>query len=939
MKKFLIFLVSIIVVVTLGLTTYYFLRNEEVIDFTVKEIYCNQGDIVTLAELGKVVKKENLTNKTVYDYNAGGEAVTTMFEYKEEQGYYIAKAGGNPIVVITTTNARCPEFKIAVHIGDGTGDTPYFVGSQADLMKIGNVEGYGLNGNYSLSSDIVLSEDFKPIGYNASTGTVAPFTGTFEGNGHTISGLKVTNEEEPVTRKVLRAETPSTGLVDAGLFAKLNDDAKILNLKLDDVTISGAFETAGALAGKAAGTIRNVTVTNANITNTKNGGYTGGLFGSFSNATSVLSVASVDTTTITIGKDTTTISEGTCVGGLIGKLDRAKVQATFAKATIKSINDAENKACAGGLVGEFGISATTGTIQESYAICATENANCGAFIGKISKQGEGFDQCNVLKYLVGNYCVASERDAILSMPEDIFKSEYFVRDDVFLVNSTAETEADLKLNNAYYYYSVGLDKHLWDSSVWSIEASSLPQLKFNKVALEEVSQAYYLKDLNDNPIADEQAFLKIISDAIKDNNGVLTGSYTIYGDVDLTEYGVWTPVALKDCVINFNGHKIKNLTLGSHDADGNMGLFTTMENSVVMNLTLEGVAITSNATNVGAVVGTVKKTSESSAILNVDVTYSANITDKTMTYYGGLVGYADSLTMENCSVSGINTINSTIDYAGGVVGKLASGNIAGVKVDITNISATKDVAGVVAVNAGTVKAYSYTTDSQSGVVHNGGKVVITCETSNATKIGGMVAENSGSILDGSFEIEISVKSTYNAEIKTYTLSGNSTNLLNIEELNTVKVGGVAGINTGNIENVTINGAGVKVLEANGNSMVIGGIVATNQGAIKYCACNVTKLGEYFANATHYVVGGIAGTNSTANASIYQCSVSADISGNYVSGVVVSMNNTNASANEVFVGKLTKGEEITITENVITGDKYVAGICYNFNAGKMADIQT
>ncbi|MCQ2565161.1 MAG: hypothetical protein MJ152_04840, partial [Clostridia bacterium] len=190
MKKFLIFLVSIIVVVTLGLTTYYFLRNEEIIDFTVKEIYCNQGDIVTLAELGKVVKKENLSNKTVYDYNAGGEEVTALFEYEEDKGYYVAKAGGNPIVVITTSNARCPEFKISVHIGDGTGDTPYFVGSQADLMKIGNVEGaYGLNGNYVLSSDIVLSEDFKPIGYNAAADATSPFSGTFNGNGHTVSGL------------------------------------------------------------------------------------------------------------------------------------------------------------------------------------------------------------------------------------------------------------------------------------------------------------------------------------------------------------------------------------------------------------------------------------------------------------------------------------------------------------------------------------------------------------------------------------------------------------------------------------------------------------------------------------------------------------------------------------------------------------------------------
>jgi len=41
MKKFLVFLVAIIVVVSFGLTTYYFLRNDEVIRIETKEIFCN----------------------------------------------------------------------------------------------------------------------------------------------------------------------------------------------------------------------------------------------------------------------------------------------------------------------------------------------------------------------------------------------------------------------------------------------------------------------------------------------------------------------------------------------------------------------------------------------------------------------------------------------------------------------------------------------------------------------------------------------------------------------------------------------------------------------------------------------------------------------------------------------------------------------------------
>ena len=58
MKKFLVFLVSIVVVVCLGLTTYYFMRNDEVINFSTKEIYANVGDIISLDDLGYGVTKQ-----------------------------------------------------------------------------------------------------------------------------------------------------------------------------------------------------------------------------------------------------------------------------------------------------------------------------------------------------------------------------------------------------------------------------------------------------------------------------------------------------------------------------------------------------------------------------------------------------------------------------------------------------------------------------------------------------------------------------------------------------------------------------------------------------------------------------------------------------------------------------------------------------------------
>ena len=81
MKKFLAFLVSIVVVVCLGLTTYYFMRNNEIITVKAKEIYCNAGDTIPLSSLGIRIEKANVSKKTTFDYNAGGENVTKYIEF------------------------------------------------------------------------------------------------------------------------------------------------------------------------------------------------------------------------------------------------------------------------------------------------------------------------------------------------------------------------------------------------------------------------------------------------------------------------------------------------------------------------------------------------------------------------------------------------------------------------------------------------------------------------------------------------------------------------------------------------------------------------------------------------------------------------------------------------------------------------------------------
>ena len=88
-----------------------------------------------------------------------------------------------------------------------------------------------------LKSDITLSGDWTPIGNgtrDSKTYTGNAFKGTFNGNGHTITGLTVISAD------------------CAGLFGVL-DGATVSNVKFADVNINVTTKNAGALAGLAVG--------------------------------------------------------------------------------------------------------------------------------------------------------------------------------------------------------------------------------------------------------------------------------------------------------------------------------------------------------------------------------------------------------------------------------------------------------------------------------------------------------------------------------------------------------------------------------------------------------------------------------------------------------------------------------------------------------------
>lgn len=163
--------------------------------------------------------------------------------------------------------------------GEGTEDSPYLIGSAADLWEMGVMvnSGTASDAHYKLTGDIDLGgEEWTPIGYYNKTDELAvSFRGVFDGDGHTVSNFKITEDT-----------TAYLG------FFGLTSGAEIKDLNLDNVSIVLDSEStqkiyAGILVGRfltnengLKGNIENCKVTGSEINVSSDGSvYGGGIAG------------------------------------------------------------------------------------------------------------------------------------------------------------------------------------------------------------------------------------------------------------------------------------------------------------------------------------------------------------------------------------------------------------------------------------------------------------------------------------------------------------------------------------------------------------------------------------------------------------------------------------------------------------------------------------
>ena len=264
-----------------------------------------------------------------------------------ENGYYIAVdvevlKAGTPDKGETDPD---PEPDPGYRVEDGT----YFVTNATGLIAwADHVRAGNWDTNCTLEADIELTGSWEPIGTDSSHA----YTGTFDGNGKTITGLTINNVSENV---------------NVGMFAYNGGIVK--NLTLNKAAIENALsvDSVGIVVGKNSGT---GTITGCSVSGTVSHTATRGAVGGVAGA-------NYGTITDCSMENGSVIGDNSTVGGLIGLnlsigiVDNCHVS-----------NVTVQGSAAGGLVGENAApqSSITGCWVENGSV--TGSACAGGVVGR-----------------------------------------------------------------------------------------------------------------------------------------------------------------------------------------------------------------------------------------------------------------------------------------------------------------------------------------------------------------------------------------------------------------------------------------------------------------------------------------------------------------------------------------------------------------------------
>lgn len=218
--------------------------------------------------------------------------------------------------------------------GTGSQSDPYEISNASELQAMED----DLDAHYELISDINASsttqwnngKGFDPVGRSTNSDfTPPPFTGSLNGNDHTISGITINRKNQN----------------NIGLFGAIGKSAAVTNISLTNTTVTAELGV-GGLVGKIE---NNGTVASATSSGNISGDvYVGGLVG-----------MNVDSGIVTNATASGSVSGNNSVGGLVGLNSGGTIRSAKASADVAGGSEV------GGLTGNHGAGSV---IQNTFAV-------------------------------------------------------------------------------------------------------------------------------------------------------------------------------------------------------------------------------------------------------------------------------------------------------------------------------------------------------------------------------------------------------------------------------------------------------------------------------------------------------------------------------------------------------------------------------------------
>ncbi len=541
----------------------------------------------------------------------------------------------------------------------------YLIGSVDDLKTLATYSsesGHNCDGlTFKLTADITFSytsdtdNNFTGIGSSSSN---CQFKGTFDGQGFTISGIRIYKTGSNFDDR------------NCGLFRDIKGGT-IKNVTLSDTKITGYDSVGGFVGYNSGGTIENCTVTDSVIIGDvqSNSSNHGGIIGYDVGGKIKNCVSSA--TVVASGSSCT--AYGGIIGGQLGNVTNANVKATY------SVGAVYGQRSSGSFTGCCSYNTTVNGDVMTDAVVLTVPAGVTAVDGGVSHDGK----------------IYAKKNSTVTITLSVDSSNYFI----FSGISGATKNSD-----GTYKYTVGET----DATLIIDGLRKVDGLTYNSTdGCYEISSAAALNEL--------AAFVNA-------GNNCAGLTFKLTGDITFNHTDDWNNVnstesnftAIGDKDHGFSGtfdgqgftiSGIRIYKSGNTNADGWQGLFGNIDTyyvdgvnyeGTVKNVTLSDTRIT-GLQEVGGIVG-----------YNVGIVENCHVTDTVAIhavqdnshYHGGIAGEnINASTIKDCTSSAtITTSAENCNKYGGIVG-LNEGTLENCLALNANITGSSNVGAIIGVNS------------------------------------------------------------------------------------------------------------------------------------------------------------------------------------------------------------------------------------------------